>query len=126
MAANVLVRHPSQFSGEGIRQKLQIFSTSPSSVTAPDNYSRRIADVARWSEAAGCTGILVYTDNSLADPWLVSQIVIESTQTLCPLVAVQPVYMHPYTVAKMVSTLGFLHGRRLFLNMVAGGFKNDL
>jgi alkanesulfonate monooxygenase len=26
----------------------------------------------------------------------------------------------------MVSTLGFLHGRRVFLNMVAGGFKNDL
>jgi len=43
-----------------------------------------------------------------------------------PLVAVQPVYMHPYSVAKMVSTLAFLHQRRVFLNMVAGGFKNDL
>src|SRR6266566_45090 len=29
-------------------------------------------------------------------------------------------------VAKMVASLGFLHGRRLYLNMVAGGFKNDL
>src|SRR5439155_26442601 len=26
----------------------------------------------------------------------------------------------------MVASLGFLHGRRLYLNMVAGGFKNDL
>src|SRR2546425_11745465 len=34
--------------------------------------------------------------------------------------------MHPYAVAKMVATLGFLHGRRVYLNMVAGGFKNDL
>jgi alkanesulfonate monooxygenase len=34
--------------------------------------------------------------------------------------------MHPYSVAKMVSTLAFLHQRRVFLNMVAGGFKNDL
>jgi alkanesulfonate monooxygenase len=34
--------------------------------------------------------------------------------------------MHPYSVAKMVSSLGHLHGRRVFLNMVAGGFKNDL
>src|SRR5579885_2017108 len=34
--------------------------------------------------------------------------------------------MHPYAAAKIVSTLGFLHGRRVFLNMVAGGFKNDL
>jgi len=41
-------------------------------------------------------------------------------------VAVQPVYMHPYAVAKVVASLGFLHGRRIYLNMVAGGFKNDL
>lgn len=105
---------------------LQIFSTAPSSLTAAVDYRNRIAEVARWSEAAGCTGILVYTDNSLADPWLVSQIIIQSTRELCPLVAVQPVYMHPYSVAKMVSTLALLHERRIFLNMVAGGFKRDL
>jgi alkanesulfonate monooxygenase len=34
--------------------------------------------------------------------------------------------MHPYTVAKMVSSYGFLYDRRIYLNMVAGGFKNDL
>ena len=34
--------------------------------------------------------------------------------------------MHPYTVAKMVSSFGHLYGRRVFLNMVAGGFRNDL
>ena len=34
--------------------------------------------------------------------------------------------MHPYTAAKMVSTLAFLHERRIYLNMLAGGFKNDL
>jgi alkanesulfonate monooxygenase len=34
--------------------------------------------------------------------------------------------MHPYSVAKMVTSLGYLYGRRLYLNMVAGGFKNDL
>ena len=41
-------------------------------------------------------------------------------------VALQPVYMHPYSVAKMVTSLAFLHGRRVDLNLVAGGFKNDL
>jgi alkanesulfonate monooxygenase len=87
---------------------------------------KRVADAARWSESAGCAGMLIYTDNSLVDPWLVSHLVIQNTRSLSPLVAVQPVLMHPYAVAKIVSTLGFLHGRRLFLNMVAGGFKNDL
>jgi len=106
--------------------QIQIFSTCPSSSMAPDRYPERVAQVARWSERAGCTGILVYTDNSIIDPWLVSQVILQNTHSVSPLVAVQPVYMHPYSVAKMISTLGFLHGRRVFLNMVAGGFKNDL
>ena len=106
--------------------QIQIFSTCPSSSMAPDRYLERVAEVARWSERAGCTGMLVYTDNSLVDPWLVSQIILQNTFSLSPLVAVQPVYMHPYSVAKMIATLGFLYARKIFLNMVAGGFKNDL
>src|SRR5919109_1940581 len=106
---------------------LKVFATCPPSYTAsPWVYRREVLDIARWSDAAGCEGILVYTDNGLVDPWLIAQDIITHTQRLCPLVAVQPVYMHPYSVAKMVATLGFLHGRRIYLNMVAGGFKNDL
>jgi alkanesulfonate monooxygenase len=85
-----------------------------------------VVDVARWSERGGCTGILVYTDNSLVDPWLLAQVIIQSTGSLSPLVAVQPVYMHPYTAAKMVATLGHLYGRQVHLNLVAGGFVLDL
>ncbi|MGH9447854.1 MAG: LLM class flavin-dependent oxidoreductase, partial [Terriglobia bacterium] len=91
-----------------------------------DCYLTRIVDVARWSEACGCQGILVYSDNSQLDPWLVSQVILSNTERLCPLVAVQPIYMHPYSVAKMVTSLGYLYGRRLYLNVVAGGFKGDL
>src|SRR5580693_8748710 len=107
--------------------QIQIFSTTPQSKDRPrETYVQQIIDVARWSEEAGCTAILVYTDNSLVDAWLVSQIIIQNTKKLCPLVAVQPVYMHPYTVAKMVASFAHLYGRRMYLNMVAGGFKNDL
>src|SRR5205807_5474864 len=74
----------------------------------------------------GCRGMLVYSDNRQVDPWLVAQYVIHHTTELCPLVAVQPVYMHPYSVAKLVTSLAWLHERRLYLNLVAGGFKNDL
>lgn len=104
----------------------QVFSTCPSSLKTPENYLERVVEVAQWSEAAGCTGLLVYTDNSLVDPWLVAQVIIQNTASQRPLVAVQPVYMHPYSVAKMVSSLAFLHHRPVALNMVAGGFKNDL
>jgi alkanesulfonate monooxygenase len=87
---------------------------------------QRVVETARWSEAAGCEGTLIYTDNGLVDPWLVSQAIIASTEQLCPLIAVQPVYMHPYTAAKLVASLGFLYGRRIWLNLVAGGFTKDL
>jgi alkanesulfonate monooxygenase len=106
---------------------LVIFSTCPQSKGIPrEEYADDVAHVARWSEAAGYEGILVYTDNGLVDPWLVSQLILQSTERLAPLVAVQAAYMHPYTAAKMVATLGHVHGRRLWLNMVAGGFRNDL
>jgi len=106
---------------------LELFSTCPQSKDLPpDEYRRRVADVAAWSDRAGYRGILIYTDNQLVDPWLVAQVVIESTEQLCPLVAVQPVYMHPYTAANMVSSFAHIYGRQIFLNMVAGGFRNDL
>lgn len=107
--------------------RLKVFATCPASYTAArDTYLAQVVDAARWSEAAGCEGILVYTDNGLVDPWVVSQVILTHTERLCPLVAVQPVYMHPYAVAKIVASFGFLYGRRLYLNMVAGGFKHDL
>lgn len=106
---------------------IEIFSTCPQSTDyARADYIEQVRKVSQWSEAYSYKGILVYADNRLVDPWMVSQVIIESTNHLCPLVAVQPVYMHPYTVANMVASFGHMYGRRLYLNMVAGGFKKDL
>jgi len=105
----------------------RVYSTCPpSNFSEASTYRQSAEVVARWSEEAGCDGMLVYTDNGLVDPWLAAHVVIGATERLAPLVAVQPVYMHPYSVAKMVWTYAFLHGRRVALNMVAGGFKTDL
>ena len=107
--------------------EIRLYGTSPQSKDVPAaEYRERVAAVSRWSEDAGFAGILVYADNGIVDPWLVAQIVVESTERLSPLVALQPVYMHPYSAAKMVASMGYLHGRKLHLNIVAGGFKNDL
>lgn len=110
-------------------RNVRLFATCPpSSQYGPrgDDYLRRVREIARWCDEAGLEGMLVYTDNSLADPWLVAQEILSSTSRLAPLVAVQPVYMHPYTAAKIVTTFSYLYGRRICLNMVAGGFRNDL
>jgi len=104
-----------------------IYTTCPQSKDVPAaTYLERIAQVARWSEDAGAAGMLVYTDNGIVDPWLVAQEAIAATEALRPLVAVQPIYLHPYAVAKMITSLAYLHGRAVDLNMLAGGFRNDL
>jgi alkanesulfonate monooxygenase len=108
---------------------VDLLSTCPSRKQSSDSrsYLQEVVNVAQWSEQAGFKGILIYTANvAQADPWLLAQVIIQNTQHLCPLVAVQPVYMHPYTVAKLIASLGNLYGRRVDLNMVAGGFKYDL
>jgi alkanesulfonate monooxygenase len=107
--------------------RISLFSTCPQSKDwSRAEYVSQIRRVSQWSEASGCTGMLIYTDNSIVDPWLVAQLVLQETRQLCPLVAVQPVYMLPYAAAKLVTSLGALHGRRIWLNMLAGGFRNDL
>lgn len=78
-------------------------------------------DVIRWSDTHGFSGILIFTGNdTLVDPWLVAQTVLTHSSHLTPLVAVNPVFMHPFTAAKMVTSLAYMHGRRLMLNMVTG------
>src|SRR5205809_6577056 len=86
---------------------VRVFSTAPQSsdFDAPA-YLRRLAQVARWSDDAGCTGILSYTDTSLIDPWLAAPVVLGSTKSLCPLIAGHPDDMHACRVAKMPASLG--------------------
>lgn len=106
---------------------VRLITTCPQSKDVPrDDYLARVEQVSRWSDDAGCEGMLVYTDNGIADPWLVAQTVLRATRRLTPLVAVQPLSMHPCWAAKMVATLALLHGRRVDVNMVAGGFRKDL
>jgi len=106
---------------------LRVFTTCPpSGMQEQSSCMPHLQEVARWSEEAGCEGMLVFSDNRQLDPWLVSQAIIACTTKLCPLVAIQPAYLHPYAVAKMIASLSFMYGRRVHLNMVAGGFRNDL
>ncbi|MEP3300164.1 MAG: LLM class flavin-dependent oxidoreductase [Paracoccaceae bacterium] len=106
---------------------MKLLTTAPPSVRfEPGTYLNAVRDLARWNEAAGVKGMLIYTDNSLMDPWCVAQVVLESTKDFVPLVAVQPVYMSPYAAACKIASLAFLYQRKVALNMVAGGFKKDL
>lgn len=90
------------------------------------DYRQLVQRTARMSEAAGFEGALVYSDNNSVDPWAVAQDVLLATERFKPLVALQPVYQHPYTVAKTIASYGLLYGRSVCLNLVAGGSRADL
>jgi alkanesulfonate monooxygenase len=111
-----------------VRLPVKLFCTVPQSSDHAEGaaFLDRVVTVSRWCEEAGFEGILIYTSNRFVDPWMVAQVMLGATERLCPFVAVQPIFMHPYTVAKKVASLGFVYGRRLYLNLVAGGFKNEL
>lgn len=107
--------------------RFQVFSTCPqSSKLDQSDYLGRVREIAGWCQRYAYDGILVYYDHSLIDPWIVSTEVVKASETVSPLVAVQPTAMPPYSVAKMLTSMSYLYGRRFFLNMIAGGFKGDL
>ena len=102
---------------------LTVYTTAPSSHgLTGEQFQARTVEVGRWTEEAGHRGLLVYTDNSLIDPWAVAQYLIERTDRLVPLVAVQPLYMHPFFLARRIASIAHLYGRPVDLNLVTGGF----
>ena len=114
---------------------LKIYATTPESepqaisekgkVDGIDYYNK-VINTARWSEVHGFVGTLIYSNNSLVDGLSVAQIILEHTNSLIPLVAINPVYLAPYTLAKRFATLSFMYKRRIDINWIAGGFQNDL
>jgi alkanesulfonate monooxygenase len=103
-----------------MRGRLRIFAISPRTPDV-DDYWTDICRVADFSERCGLTGVLLFTGNdTYLEPWAVAHELLRRTATISPLVAVNPIYMHPFTVAKMIASLVRLHGRKIYLNMVTG------
>ncbi|HTE39528.1 MAG TPA: LLM class flavin-dependent oxidoreductase [Steroidobacteraceae bacterium] len=91
-----------------------------------EDYLKAIASTSDWADRDGWDAILVYTDHKQADPILIAQYIIERTNKIRPLIAIQPIYSHPFYFAKAVATFSFLYGRQVYINLVAGGFPLDL
>jgi alkanesulfonate monooxygenase len=101
-------------------EAVDVFTINPRT-TDPVLYWKDIQAVTRFSQKFDCTGVLIFTGNDVyVDPWIVANQVLNETETLCPLVAVNPVYMHPFTAAKMISSFAYLYKRKVYLNLVTG------
>jgi alkanesulfonate monooxygenase len=103
-----------------------VYSTAPRDPRRSADQFGGLTEVARWSEAAGLRGMLIFTDNNSVDPWVIAQYAIERTERLVPLVAVNPEYQDPVSAARMVLALARLRDRGVDLNLVTGSYRPDL
>lgn len=99
---------------------VEVFTISPRT-TDETQYWKNIEQVIEWSDRYAATGILLFEGNdTFVQPWLAAQAAFARTISLSALVAVNPVYMHPFTAAKMVSSFAYLYGRKTYLNLITG------
>lgn len=105
---------------------LEIFTTCPRE-SQVERYFDRMQRTASLTEAAGFKGILIYTGNEVpVEPWLVAGELAQSHPTLSPFIAINPVYMHPFTVARCIAMLAQRYGTLCHLNLIAGTSLADM
>ncbi|MDB5227014.1 MAG: putative Alkanesulfonate monooxygenase [Bacteroidota bacterium] len=105
---------------------IDVFTISPRTLDVK-LYWENIKNTIRLSEKYGYSGNLIFTGNDIyVDTWLVAQTLFSDTQSLSPLIAVNPLYMHPFSAAKMISSFAYIFGRKSFINCVTGTSKNDM
>lgn len=93
----------------------------------PSKYLDELMRVARFSDRNGFEGILLFSGNDVTiEPWSMAQHILAHTEQGSPLIAVNPIYMHPFTVAKIVSSFALLYRRKVYLNMITGTATSDL
>ncbi|MCP9890885.1 LLM class flavin-dependent oxidoreductase [Cyanobium sp. Aljojuca 7D2] len=95
--------------------------------TDRDLYWKNIKNVVDWTEKYGYTGVLLFEGNdTFISPWVAAQEALARTKRVSPLIAVNPIYMHPFSAAKLVSSYAQIYKRRIYLNMITGTALNYL
>ena len=93
----------------------------------PKTYVAELIRVAEFADREGFEGILLFEGNDVfVEPWAMAQHIMAATERSSPLIAVNPIYMHPFTAAKFVSSFAQLYGRKIYLNMITGTAISDL
>ena len=104
----------------------QVFTTCPRQAEVA-TYLERMRRTLSLTQSAGFAGMLIYTGNDVAvEPLLVAAEMARDYPGLSPFIAVNPIYMHPFTLARCVATLANVYGARCHLNFVAGTSLTDL
>lgn len=92
----------------------------------PADYWAAFAGLVKLTDGYDFDGMLCFSANeTLVDPWLAAHYLILNSRRLIPIVATNPVYLHPFAAAKMVSSFAYMHGRKTILNLITGASGRD-
>lgn len=91
------------------------------------NHLREMSALIEMADTCDVTGILIFTGNDMpVEPFVLAQNIFSRSLKLSPLVAVNPIYYHPYSVARIVSSFYAMYGRLTYLNLVTGASTRHL
>lgn len=72
-------------------------------------------------------GFLFFEGNSIkSDPWIYAQNLISKDNSMVPIIAINPIYMHPFAVAKKIVCLSNFYKARIGINFISGASVPDL
>jgi alkanesulfonate monooxygenase len=99
---------------------VQVFGLAPR-IADYDHFWKAFCKTVQLSDEFGMSGMLIFQGNDVyIEPWAAAQYLLAETRRLCPFVAVNPIYMHPFTAAKMIASLTLLYNRKIYLNLITG------
>lgn len=98
-----------------------LFGYARSTEKSPTDLYREVRAFIQRSEAETFDGILLPDSNAgNLTPWFFADQVYHHSSSLHPFIAVNPVYVHPFYLAKQVANLSLYYDRRVYLNYITG------
>lgn len=108
------------------KQDIKLFVTYRRVEGEADSISQ-MKTMIQESERLNFEGILFFQSNSNnTEPWVLAQEILTSTDNQKPIIAVNPAYMHPYTVAQKIISYTELYKRKIYLNFIIGTSVSEL
>ncbi|WP_159944663.1 MULTISPECIES: LLM class flavin-dependent oxidoreductase [unclassified Nocardiopsis] len=103
-----------------------VYGTALYPKAAPEKVRSLLPKIVGYAEKHGFDGLLSFYNHHDLDPWMVGGNILTHSSTVSPLIALQPYSVPPFTAAKMIHSLTFLHQRRVDVNLITGAADHEL
>jgi len=111
-----------QYCGEQVTVFGDCSRTDGSSAVGWSDFKKTVDLASRF----GLEGLLAFDANdAIVEPWLAVSYALTVDHRASPLLAVNPLYHHPFAVAKYVASASNAYGRRISLNLITGAANRD-